>query len=82
MLDRDVKTIPPITAFEGRHDLMNELTPSHATPDKNIRGQEGEDGGGKYKRRVTPSFVRLTEETPSHAKGDDDGAKYMEEEER
>ena len=34
-----------------------------ATPDKNIQGREGEDGrGDKYI-------------TPSHAKGDDDGAK-------
>ena len=36
-----------------------------ATPDKNIQGREGEDGrGDKYI-------------APSHAKGDDDGAKNM-----
>jgi len=33
--------------------------------------------GARQERKETPSFVKVTEETPSHAFGDGDGAKYQ-----
>jgi len=37
----------PISAREETPSFVK-VTPPLATPDKNIRGQKGEDGGAKY----------------------------------